>query len=164
MATRSDPAPSPAPAAAPSRFSPKLLVTIAGLVAALGLGGGLFFVLRGGQVHATPSAPEPAKPIFVALEPLTVNLQSEGKPKFLHLGVTLRVHDEKAQGRVAEALPELRSRLFLLLSNRDAAALSTAQDKAKLADEIKLELNRAPAANQPAYGVTGVAFNAFVVQ
>ncbi len=164
MATRSDPAPTPVPAAAPRRFSPTLALAIAGLVSVLTLGSALFVVLRGGQVHATPSAPEPVKPIFIALEPLTVNLQSEGKPKFLHLGVTLKVNDEKDQGRVAEALPELRSRLFLLLSNRDAATLSTAQDKVRLADEIKLELNRAGAAGQPAYGVTGVAFNAFVVQ
>ena len=93
-----------------------------------------------------------------------MNLQSDGRPRFLHLGVTIKVKDEQAQARIAESLPDLRSRLLVLLSNRDPATLASAADKAKLAEEIRAELNRPTANGLPPSGITGVAFNAFVIQ
>jgi flagellar FliL protein len=67
----------------------------------------------------------PEKPIFVALEPLTVNLQSEGRPRFLHVGMALKVRDEQAKAQIVEFMPELRSRLLMLLSNRPPESLVT---------------------------------------
>ncbi|HWI83380.1 flagellar basal body-associated FliL family protein [Ramlibacter sp.] len=147
---------------APSRLKNKIIVAIS-LTLAMALGGGLYFLLQGAPALAA-AAPKPVKPIFVTLEPLTVNLRSEGKAKFLHLGVALKLGDEQAQARVAEAMPELRSRLLLLLSNRDPAALTTPAEKSALAEEIRADLNRPLAAGGPAFGIGGVAFNAFVVQ
>jgi flagellar protein FliL len=153
-----------APSAAAPRFTPKLIMALALCIVLVFAGAAtLFYVLRGELVHAAPAAQE-VKPIFVTLEPLTVNLQSEGKPRFLHLGISLKVKDEHAQARISESTPELRSRLLLLLSNRDPATLLAPADKTALAEEIKRDLNGPLAAGAPAQGITGVAFNTFVVQ
>lgn len=147
-----------------SRFSPKLLVALAA-GASLCLGGALVYIIRPGLVQAASSAPaQQHKPIFVAMEPLTVNLQSDSKGRFLHIGVSLKVRDEQAQAQVAESLPELRSRLLLLLSDRQPDTLATPADKARLAEQIRDELNRPLAAGSAAHGITGVSFSAFVVQ
>lgn len=162
-------APSPAPPAATAakrRISRKLLIAVAAAFILVPLlGGAVFYVVRAAASQA-PAArvADPVKPIFVPLEPLTVNLQSDGKKRFLHLGIALRVRDDNAQARVAEDLPELRSRLLLLLSNRDPDGLATPQDKVRLAEEIRAELDRPMAAGGSAHGLTGVVFNAFVVQ
>lgn len=150
-----------APASRP-RVS-RTLIVLAAAASIASAGAISFFALRGGPVEAAPSQ-EAAKPIFVTLEPLTVNLLSDGKPKFLHLGVSLKVSDERSQGRINEAMPELRSRLLLLLSNRDPLTLRSPAEKAALALEIRRELDRPANAGSPAYGISGVAFNAFVVQ
>lgn len=133
------------------------------LFAVAAAGGATFFVLRGNAVQAAP-APKPVKPIFVTLEPLTVNVLPDARQRFLHVGVTLKVNDEKAQARINEAMPELRSRLLLLLSNRDPAGLASLQDKLALAEQIKNELNRPVANGLPAQGIQDVGFTAFVLQ
>jgi flagellar protein FliL len=163
MATSSVP---PAQTPRTRRIGRKLLLAIAAACILVPLlGGAVFYVVRAAASQAPAAhAPEPQKPIFVPLEPLTMNLQSDGKKRFLHLGIALKVRDEKAQARVAEDLPELRSRLLLLLSNRDPETLATPQDKMKLAEEIRAELDRPMAAGASPHGLTGVVFNAFVVQ
>jgi flagellar FliL protein len=163
MATNAQAAP---PAPPPPRVSRLVIALVAALsICTLGL---LAYVLRGGigplAGSAGPAAAAPEKPIFVTLEPVTVNLQGEGRSRFLHIGLALRVRDEQTQARIAEAMPELRSRLLLLLSNRVPESLLSPQDKAKLADEIRDELNRPLAAGSPPQGIAAVAFNAFVVQ
>lgn len=163
MATPSQPATAAtAGAPAPARSSRKIVLALAVLTALAAGGGATFFILRGNAVQA--AAPMPVKPIFVTLEPLTVNLQPETRQRFLHVGVTLKVNDQKAQARVHEAMPELRSRLLLLLSNRDPATLSSLDDKLALAEQIKTELNRPLVKGLPAQGIDGVGFTAFVLQ
>jgi flagellar FliL protein len=124
------------------------------------------YVLRDGKT-AEPSASTKLqeKPIFVALEPMTVNLQSEGeRAKFVHLGVVLKVRDEKAKAQITEFMPELRSRILLLLSNRQPGSLMSPEDKSRLTDEIRAEFNRPLATGSPSQGVVSVSFNTFVVQ
>lgn len=161
MATSPQPPTQAAPVAA-SRF-PRKTMLVALAFSLLAAAGGSFFLLRGGSVQAA-AAPGPVKPVFVNLEPLTVNLRSEGKPRFLHVGVSLKVGNEKAQARINESMPELRSRLLLLLSNRDPATLATPEDKVSLADEILENLNRPLVSGLPPHGISGVGFNAFVIQ
>jgi len=117
--------------------------------------------------HSQEQAPREApieKPIFVTLEPITVNLQSEGRSRFLHVGMTLKVRDEAAKAQVTEFMPELRSRALMMLSNRQVDSLVTTEDKARLAGEILAELKRPLADALPPQGITSVSFSAFVVQ
>lgn len=168
MAT-STPAATALPNQQAPRRSSKLVI---GLVIAVGLAAvaaaAYTFIPR--FMNAAPAAEEPAKaaapekPIFLMLEPLTVNLQSEGRSRFLQIGMALRVPDEKTKAQIVEYMPELRSRLLMLLSNRTPDTLVTPEGKAKLAEEIRTALNTPLAAGQPPLGISNVSFNTFVVQ
>ncbi|WP_432727127.1 flagellar basal body-associated protein FliL [Variovorax sp. W6] len=159
----------PAIATLPSpRRSPKLLIGIVvavGLLAAAGAAAYVFlprFMGAPATAEAKPAAPE--KPIFVMLDPLTVNLQAEGRSRFLQIGMALRVRDEQAKARIVEFMPELRSRLLVQLSNRPPESLVTPEDKARLAEEIRAALNAPLTPDTPELGVSSVSFNIFVVQ
>lgn len=159
-------APASAATAAPSSRSPKLLIIVLGVVTLCALaGGGYFYLASTKKAEAAEPAPKVAeKPIFLALEPFTVNLQSEGRPRFLHVGVALKVKDDKAKAQLVEFMPELRSRVLLLLSNRQPDTLMTTEDKSKLAEEIRTAINAPLSADLAPQGVTSVSFNTFVVQ
>lgn len=108
---------------APARSSKLLIWIVVAVGLAAAAGAAAYFLLprfTGGGASAAeapkPSAPE--KPIFVMLDPLTVNLQAEGRSRFLQIGMALRVRDERAKAQIVEFMPELRSRLLVLLSNR----------------------------------------------
>ena len=169
MASSSSVATAASAAQPASKRSSKLVI---GLVIAVGLAAvaaaAYTFVPRFLAPHAaseeTVKAPVPEKPIFLALEPLTVNLQSEGRPRFLQIGMALRVPDEQTKARIVEFMPELRSRLLMLLSNRMPDTLVTPEGKAKLAEEIRNTLNEPLAAGQKPLGISNVSFNTFVVQ
>jgi len=154
-----------APTADTPRFS-KLMIGLligASLLAA-GAVAYVFLVPKAAAHQAEAAKPAPEKPIFVALEPFTVNLQGEGRAKFLHVGMALKVHGEPSKAQITEFMPELRSRALMLLSNRSADSLVSPDDKARLAEEIRSELNRPLNGDLPEQGITSVAFNTFVVQ
>ena len=106
----------------------------------------------------------PADPIYVALAPLTVNLQPNDTHRFLHVGVTLKVADAKAQALVTQYLPEVTSRVLLVLSNRRSETLGTTEDKAKLAGEALIALSQPFGPNLPAVKISGVMFPVFMLQ
>jgi flagellar FliL protein len=96
--------------AAPPKKSKKLLIIIVGaMVITLALGAGVGFLMghkkgdaAGGEQAAEEKhekkKEEPKKPpVFVALEPFTVNLQADASSgeQFLQAVVSLRVPDEK---------------------------------------------------------------------
>ncbi len=155
------------PTAAAAPRSSKLLIGLLVLTSLAALAGGGFALSRSSLFaqEAPAAAPKAMpKPIFVTLEPLTVNVQSEGRSRFLHIGMALKVNDEQAKAQLVEFMPELRSRLLLLLSNRQPETLLSTQDKAKLAEEIRTELNRPLSPEAQPQAIAGVSFNTFVVQ
>lgn len=168
MATSPQVTPEPALIPTPSRSSRLRLWLLIGFLVVVSIGAGLayVYVLRDGKTAAPPVSKKiQEKPIFVALEPMTVNLQSGGeRAKFVHLGVVLKVRDENAKTQITEFMPELRSRILLLLSNRQPGSLMSPEDKSKLADEIRAEFNRPMTTESPSSSVVSVSFNTFVVQ
>lgn len=112
----------------------------------------------------TAAVPVPADPIFIALEPLTVNLQPGGRSRFLHIGVTLKVADIKSQSQVTQYLPEVRSRVLTALSNRQSDSLVTPDEKTQLAAEIMAVLNQPFAPNLPPQKISSVMFTTFMLQ
>jgi len=152
----------PSPARSSKLWIVLLIVALVGVLAAAG---GYFLLRqRASAEPAAAAAPVPEKPIFVTLEPLTVNVQSEGRGRFLHVGIALKVRDEQAKARIVEFMPEIRSRVLLLLSNRPPESLVTTADKARLAEEIRVELSRPLGAGLPPQEIASVSFNTFVVQ
>ena len=137
------------------------------LVLALGAGG---FVLgsvlsnRQPAAAAAPASPVIPPPIFVPLDAFTVNLKSEDGDRFLHTGLLLKVADAETQARLAQYLPEARSRILLLLSARQPADLATVEGKRKLADDIRTTIAQPFATGLPGQRVLDVLFTSFVVQ
>jgi flagellar FliL protein len=78
--------------------------------------------------------------------------------------MALKVRSEPAKAQIVEFMPELRSRALMLLSNRAPDTLVSTDDKEKLAEEIRVELNRPLTKDLPEQGIAGVSFNTFVVQ
>lgn len=134
-------------------------------LAALGIaaaGGGAYAYLRGEYKAAATVAPP--DPIFVALEPFTVNLQPNGRSRFLHVAMTLKVVDAKSQQQLTKYLPEVRSRVLTVLSNRQSEVLLTAEEKTQLADEIMAALNRPFAPDLAPSKIASVMFTTFMQQ
>lgn len=136
-----------------------VLVTLVVLAAA-----GAAFYLASQRKEAAPAATAPVDPIFIALEPMTVNLQPNGRSRFLHVAVTLKVPDVKSQALVIQYLPEVRSRLLTALSNRAAESLVTSEERAQLAADIMTALNQPFVTNLPSLKISSVMFTTFMLQ
>ena len=129
----------PADPTVPKNSSKKLLIgAIAALVLIIAAGAGWYFTKgndHAAHVEEVKVAP-PKTPIFVALEPFTVNLQRESSDQYLQLGITLKVYESAIEARIKENLPEIRSKILQLLTTKTATELLTAQGKDKLVKEI----------------------------
>ena len=147
----------------PGKSKKKIFIIMGVLVLVLaGLGGGYFFM-------KSKSAPAPVErkaesPIFLPLEPFTVNLQPGGRSRFLHVSVTLKLADAASQAQMTQYLPEVRSRVLSTLSNREAESLATPEDRTRLSGEIMQSLSQSFGPNTPKQKITGVMFITFMLQ
>ena len=123
----------------PKNSSKKLLLgVIASLLLIIAAGAGWYFTK---DKNNTPHVEEvnvvaPKTPIFVALEPFTVNLQRESSDQYLQMGITLKIYESVIEAKIKENLPEIRSRILQLLTTKTATELLTAEGKDKLVKEI----------------------------
>jgi flagellar FliL protein len=149
-----------------------IMIVVGVLVLAIG-GVGAFMFL--GKKKSDPKADAakadaahaegPIKPpVFLPMEPFTVNLNSEGGDQFLQATFTLQLGDEKQMELFKLYTPQIRSRLLILLSGKKAADIATVEGKAKLSEEI-IALAKEPFTNGgPPQEVTGVFITSFVIQ
>lgn len=142
----------------------KLLLIVAGLVVLLAGGGGAawYFLREAPDGQAKHAAPKP--PVFVTLEPFTVNLQPDEGDQYLQVGLTLKMADAAAVDFVKLHMPEARNRILLLLSSKHGSELVTVQGKQKLADEIMAQVRQPFAPGGAEASVSGVLFTSFVIQ
>jgi len=157
MAQPAKQAPAETEVAAKPKSKKMLLIGIGVLVLAVGAGAGWYFT-KGGKHGDEAHAPAPMTPKFVVLEPFTLNLQREEGDQFLQVGITLKVMEPDGKSELEEKIklhmPEIRSRLLLMLSNKRASELAPVEGKKKLAQEIVAETSavlglRAPALPKP---------------
>ena len=73
------------------------------------------------------------------MEPFTVNLQREVADQFLQIGITLKILQPELEEKIKKNLPEIRSRLLVLLSSKLPSELTNSNGKKKLAHEIIAE-------------------------
>lgn len=111
---------------------------------------------------APKEGPPPAAPVFFPLDTFTVNLGDADR--VLYVGVTLRMKTEADRARLNDYLPEVRSRMLLLLSRQDATKLATDDGKKQLANDIKETLSAPLIAGQPKQNVTDVLYTAFILR
>jgi len=123
--------------------SKKLLLIIIGSVLMLGIAGSAGWYFSKGDNHngknSTKYAKSTEKPIFIPLEPFTVNLQRERTDQFLQIGISLKIFQEDLQEQIKQNLPEIRSRLLVLLSGKRPSELTTSKGKKELVNEIIAE-------------------------
>jgi Flagellar basal body-associated protein len=104
-------------------------------------------------------------PIFVDVGPLTVNLQNDAYgQRLLYIGLTLQVSDFETRDLLNRHMPEVQSRLLLLLSGQNAEQLIPATGKQKLAQDIKGLFQTPLAQMQMPVEVEQVLFTNFIVQ
>ena len=108
---------------------------------------------------------ESPTPIFIKLGPLTVNLRNDSfGQRLLYTSLTLRVDNEATRDIVTAHMPEVHSRLLLLLSAQNAEDMTSADGKAILSEKI-LALFEEPLADpQPPLAISAVLFTDFIVQ
>jgi flagellar FliL protein len=155
---------------APKKSGNKLILILVALVlVAAAAGGGAWYFL--GQKSDTPHKAEKKKadpgkpPVFLVMEPFTVNLQPDGAgDQYLQVAFSLQVGDDKQLEHIKPYLPQLRSRLLLLLSGKKASEISSVEGKNKLAEEILEKAKQPFASGGEPQEVTNVFFTSFVIQ
>jgi len=138
------------------------------ILIAAGAGGGFYgWKYYQHQEKLAESKPvPPPMPVFMPLDTFTVNLISDGEDadRVLYIGLTLRLPDEATRTRMNDYLPEMRSRLLMLLSRQHAATLASEQGKTQLMTDIKAVLMPPIAPGQPKQIVSDVLFTAFILR
>jgi flagellar FliL protein len=195
--------PDEAGADAPKKKGNKMLVIIIALLVVVILGGAAAFFMMGGS-HADEgedgedvvaeedhdAAAKEAKkaklkkkkdaeakglpPVFVELDPFTVNLQPEtAVDQYLQVKATLRVDEQPAADNLKAYMPEIRHRVLMLLSGKKASELGSAEGREQLAEDIKhavnaivgeVPRNRKGEPEEPIGPVESVLFTSFIVQ
>lgn len=156
--------PAPTQAAAPSGGGMRkwiLLIVAVALMAAAGAATAVYLLTGHNE---TAKAPPPPPPVFVGMDPFTVNLSGEDGERYLHIGLSLKVADAETQARITQHMPEVRSRVLLLLSSKQPQDLATIDGKRRLASEIRTLVAQPFAGNMPQQAVGEVLFTAFVIQ
>jgi len=123
---------------------------------------------KGGSKKEAEHKEEPAAaskaPVFLPLEPFTVNLQSSDGDKFLQVNMTLQVKNEEQVNLIKLNMPQVRSRLLMLISSKDAASLLSSEGKEQLVSEIVEQVTLPFVPKGDPQKVEGVFFTSFIVQ
>ena len=163
----------------PYSFTMKKSLLMALLVILAGEGaGGAWFFLSGGKPHSTEetkpaeaehdsaheeqTVEEAEPPFFVNLETFTVNLQPDGQ--FLQATFSLQFKSEKEAEQFKIYMPQMRSRLLLMLSSKTADTLANQKGKTDLIAEIKQLLSQPVKPGLKAIPVEDVHVTAFMIQ
>jgi flagellar FliL protein len=159
----------PAQAEGGAKSKSKLFIIIGVAVVLLGAGGGgaWYFLGHKNEAHAEPAhakAAPGAPPVFAQMDPFTVNLQADGGEQFLQTAFTLQVGSQADVDAIKLYLPQVRSRVLLLLSSKRGAEISTVEGKKKLAEEIMAQLKQPFSPGVQPLNVSDVFFTAFVIQ
>ncbi|MDP2804582.1 MAG: flagellar basal body-associated FliL family protein [Gallionellaceae bacterium] len=132
----------PAEGAAPK--SNKLLFIIIGVLVLVIVGGAAWWFLmgsKGDHAEEKPKVEAPKDPKFIPLEAFTVNLQREEADQFLQATMSLKVFDLELEGKIKAMLPEIRSKVNLLLSSKKPSEIRSAAGMRKLSVDLKVAIN-----------------------
>lgn len=133
-------------------------------------GANLYLMLGSGKTGdsepaAEDTAVEATAPIFVKIGPLTVNLDSEAYgQRLLYTTLSLRVGNEQTREFLTTHMPEVHSRLLLLLSAQQAEELATTSGKQRLSEQVMAQLQQPFTEPQPALDIGAVLFSDFILQ
>jgi flagellar FliL protein len=103
-------------------------------------------------------------PVFVELDPFTVNLADNPETKMMQIKMSLEVHDKDASEALKTLMPLVRNDILLMLGSRFAADMSTREGKEELADEIVANTNGHLKGSKFAKSVVSVQFQHMIIQ
>jgi len=148
-----------AEAAPPPKGKKKLIIIIAVVALVLAGGGGAAVLMlkkkataeadaaEGGEsdapVKAAAKHDPKAVPVFVPLDPFTVNLADRDAERYAQVGITLEIDDLKTGDQIKNYMPAIRNNILLALADRTAAELMGRDGKVKLANKVIKETSRA---------------------
>ncbi len=136
------------------------------LLSSAGAAAAIYLVLdQRDSGEAQQQTVELTPPVFTRIEPFTVNLADDRYgSRLLYTGITLRVGNEQSKTIIEEHMPQVRSRLLILLSGKQANELTSTEGKEELAQAIISRLNVPLTENQPPLDLREVLFTEFIVQ
>lgn len=155
------------------KSTPWLVIVLLILLFSAGSAAGVYFLVNSGKLGnltagaaEAPSAPvKSPTPLFVAISPFTVNLQGEpGERRLLYIGLSLKVGDTATEALLKEHMPEVRSRLLMLMASQKAGELVTPAGKDALTAQILGLFGKPLTSPQPPLAIDGVLFSDFIVQ
>jgi flagellar FliL protein len=153
------------PAVESKKSNKKMFLVLAGvllLVFAAGIG---WYFVANSPAKQNAEQEQEAPPVFLAMEPFTVNLQPEDiGEQYLQVVFTLQVEDQTQVDAIKLYMPLIRSRILMLLANKKASELNTEAGKKKLQEEIAAQVSEPYTARGKPQKVSGVFFTSFVIQ
>lgn len=177
-----DAKPAPIEGDAPKK-SKKLLIIIVAVVLLLVVAGAgaAFLLLSKGDDHAEDEeevvdvkktkkkkTDASAPPIFVNLDPFTVNLVPEQGDQYMQVVMALELEDLTSDATLKSQMPRVRNNLTMILSSKKASELVTKEGKESLAKELKNEINAildpSTKGKEPEGPVLSVLFTSFIIQ
>ncbi|MDH5551735.1 MAG: flagellar basal body-associated protein FliL [Nitrosomonas sp.] len=145
----------------------KLLIILIVILALGGGIGGTWYYMQG-QIEEyegdEPRIPKKKPTTFVALDIFTVNLLPEESNSYLQVGLTIKAHETEVIDAIAGQMPEIRNRILLLLSSKQAAEISTIIGKQQLSTDITNEIKQVFDSEEMQNDIVGVLFTSFVIQ
>ena len=145
-------------AASPPKGRKKLIIIIVAAVLVLAMGGGAAFLLLkkkaldpDAEAGASSEEQAPAKaakhdpktvPVFVPLDPFTVNLADRDAERYAQIGITLEIDDSKTGDQIKAYMPAIRNNVLMAIADRTAAELQGREGKAALAERVRRETSR----------------------
>lgn len=138
----------------PAKGKKKLIIIIAVAVLVLAGGGGAAMVLmkkkpaaaegEDGEPVAHAVAHDPkAVPVFVPMDPFTVNLADREAERYAQVGITLEIADAKVGDQIKAFMPAIRNNILMTIADRTASELAGREGKLQLAEKIRREASRA---------------------
>ncbi len=152
----------PAPAAPKKRHLMRWIVIAIVVLAAAG--GAAWYFLAPHAAGAESKSAAVKAPVYVPLEPFTVNLAEENGDHYLQVGITYQVSDDKLADTMKQYMPVLRNRILLLLSSKKPSDLASIDGKHKLVDELVAAVKEALPPLPPDQQLRGALLSSFVIQ
>lgn len=139
---------------APKKSKKLLIIILAAVLLVVIIGGAAaFFLLKSHadnpddeEVAETTHSKKKDKgkevpPVFVSLEPFTVNLVPENGDQYLQVSLSVQLEGPEAEQSIKTLMPKIRNDVTLLLTSKKASELLTKEGKDTLARELRDGVN-----------------------
>ncbi|MDZ5457529.1 flagellar basal body-associated FliL family protein [Azohydromonas lata] len=142
----------------PKKGHKKLIIIVLAVVVLLAAAAGGFMVFKARTAHAEEDEVEvdaaPAKnkqpeafdpkhaPLFVNLEPITINLADRDVDRYAQIVIALEVEDDKSSDHVKAFMPVIRNNLLMAVANKTSEDVRTDGGRRLLAAEMQAQALR----------------------